>query len=75
MQDLKPCPFCGRNVELEEREFDDFAGSLYTNTMSMIECEECGIAMKRYPKCGYGTTEEQKKELINAWNRRAGEPG
>ena len=74
MPDLKPCPFCGSNVELEEREFDDFAGSSFTNTMSMIECGECGIAMKRYPKRGYGTTEEQKKDLINSWNRRAGDP-
>ena len=71
MAELKPCPFCGSNVKLEDRAFDDFAGNSFTNTMSIIECSACGIAMKRYPKLGYGTTEEQKNDLINAWNRRA----
>lgn len=70
MVDLRPCPFCGNNVRLEDREFDDFAGSYFTNTMFVIECEKCGISMKRYPKRGYGTTDEQKQDLINLWNRR-----
>ena len=26
--------------------------------------------MKRYPKRGYGATDEQKQDLINSWNRR-----
>ena len=67
---LKRCPFCGNRVKLEDREFDDFAGNSFTNTMSIIECKRCGISMKRYPKQGYGTTEEQKQDLINSWNRR-----
>lgn len=71
MIDLKPCPFCGNNVRLEDREFDDFAGNFFTNTMLVIECKKCGISMKRYPKRGYGTTDEQKQDLINSWNKRA----
>ena len=70
MSELKPCPFCGNNVRLEDMEFDDFAGNFFTNTMLVIECEKCGISMKKYPKRGYGTTDEQKKDLINSWNRR-----
>ena len=67
---LKRCPFCGNRVKLEDREFDDFAGNSFTNTMSIIECKRCGISMKRYPKQGYRTTEEQKEDLINSWHRR-----
>ena len=70
MVDLRPCPFCGNNVRLEDREFDDFAGNFFTNTMSVIECKKCGISMKRHPKRGYGITDEQKQDLINSWNRR-----
>jgi len=70
MSELKPCPFCGNNVRLEDREFDDFAGNFFTNTMLVIECKKCEISMKRYPKRGYGTTDEQKQDLINSWNRR-----
>ena len=71
MIDLKPCPFCGGKVELDNhRSFEDFAGNSFTNYISIIECKECGIAMKRYPKFGYGTTDEQRKDLIDSWNKR-----
>lgn len=70
MTELKPCPFCGRKVKLEDREFDDYAGSSFTNDYSIIECKSCGISMKAYPKKGYGTTKEQKQRLVKKWNRR-----
>ena len=70
MMELKPCPFCGRKVKLENREFDDYAGNYFTNDYSIIECKSCDISMTAYPKRGYGTTEDQKQELIARWNKR-----
>ena len=71
-QGLKSCPFCGCKVELEDREFEDYAGNSFPNTMSVIECKNCGISMKAIPKAGYGTTKDQKENLIRAWNARKG---
>lgn len=73
MKKLKPCPFCGREVKLDEVEFEDYAGNSFTNSCSVIGCAQCGISMAAYPKKGYGTTEKQKEGLIKRWNRRANE--
>ena len=73
MTELKPCPFCGNKVKLEEREFDDYAGNSFTNDFAIIECKKCGISMSAYPKRGYGATKEQKAGLVRRWNKRAGE--
>ena len=71
IEKVKPCPFCGSAVELAEREYAEYAGNYFTNCFSIIECKNCGIAMKVYPKNTYGTTREQKEELVKKWNRRA----
>jgi len=70
MRKLKPCPFCGNDVQLKDKEFEDFSGNYFTNSFSIIECELCGIKMTEYPKKGYGTTEEQKQKLSERWNKR-----
>ena len=70
MTELKPCPFCGCAVKLDNnREFEDFAGNSFINSFSVIECANCGVSRKAYPKLGYGTTEEQRRKLVEEWNR------
>ena len=59
MPELKPCPFCGREVQIfsiprAKRPFDPKADKWY------IQCKSC--------KCGMGRT--RKHNLIKAWNRR-----
>lgn len=64
MADLKPCPFCGREVKLSGGPEDwkptfydpDSGGDPYT-----INCE-CG--------CSFGFFDDAE-ELIRRWNRRA----
>ena len=41
MNELKPCPFCGGAVKLDDdREFEDYAGNSFTNSFSIIECKD-----------------------------------
>lgn len=76
MSELKPCPFCGGVVKLDNnRAFNDYAGNFFENSYSIIECKRCGIAMKVYPKRGYGTTKEQRLALVKKWNSRAQKGG
>lgn len=59
MKEPKPCPFCGgTQVEIVAVFPDEF----------VIVCEDCGIAVlpANGMRCGLD-------ELIERWNRRAGE--
>jgi Lar family restriction alleviation protein len=58
MDELKRCPFCGGEAEIEE-----VPGSPYTNESYAWACG-C-------KKCNIGWYKESKPEAIAAWNRRA----
>ena len=59
---LKPCPFCGGKVNLEE--FDDEA--------YMITCDNCHSATSFGIVFEDGTAgDATKEETVTAWNRRA----
>lgn len=55
---LKPCPFCGAEVELYGDCYDAYAG----RWTFWVACEECGC---RIPGCS------SKGVVIEAWNTRA----
>lgn len=60
---LKPCPFCGGKIKLDE---DDFY---------MFCCDKCGAGITFAKELEDGTaTDCNKKESIEKWNRRANEP-
>ena len=60
MEKLKPCPFCGGKIKLDE---DDFY---------MFCCDKCGAGITFAKKLEDGTaTDCSKKESIEKWNRRA----
>ena len=56
-QELKPCPFCGRDVDLVDKTPDL---RLY------VVCRWCGVSM-----CD--TFEDGVEALVKAWNKREGE--
>lgn len=63
MAELKPCPFCGRQrVDLVVDSYHGWPN--YERTYKII-CMSCSAQL-------YG---ENAEELIDAWNRRAGEDG
>ncbi len=65
MMDIKPCPFCGG--EVEERGGQCNYGK---KTMTLdLKCEECGTIFKfksKWSTIPYG-------EAVAAWNRRVGD--
>ena len=67
---LKPCPFCGGNAAIIWR-----ADSRYPNRYSVGCVDSKGKCIVR-PSVSYGdgVPIEEIPELIDAWNKRAGEP-
>lgn len=60
MDKLKPCPFCGDKAILRNR-----AASFYTNDRYYAaKCISCGAMVGE---------SDNKKEVVEAWNRRAGD--
>lgn len=68
MEQLKPCPFCGRTNKLIIHEMsqrlDDTDMKQYT-----VVCNASGDNTGCGANCGYGHF--TKQEAIEAWNRRA----
>jgi Lar family restriction alleviation protein len=65
--DLKPCPFCGFNVESEESYKDPVkpdSGMFLDETIYVIACPDCGAGVAP------GSTLE---EAVQNWNKRAGQ--
>ena len=57
--ELKPCPFCGGTIKLDE---DDFY---------MFCCDKCGAGITFAKELEDGTaTDCTKEESIEKWNRR-----
>ena len=62
-EELKPCPFCGGKIKLDE---DDFY---------MFCCDKCGAGITFAKELEDGTaTDCNKKESIEKWSGRANEP-
>ena len=72
MSDLKPCPFCGNEVEVEKIPLWYGNGHGYKDCYEFkIRCKKCGCRVDQ-PKNDsvYRSEEEAKKNAIEAWNRR-----
>ena len=78
-KELKPCPFCGAEVELEEiplwqgSRFDPRVYRGYHGCYEYkIRCKKCG-AQPSYPQNDtvYRSKNEAIENVIKVWNRRA----
>ena len=69
---IKPCPFCGNDVYLQERPLWSEGGHGYYGCYEYkIECEECGCKIWcDHNNTIYNTDEIAKDNMIKAWNRR-----
>lgn len=65
-KELKPCPFCGKNANVEKDE------GLFGNKYLFVRCACCGTrTSEKYANLEYCAVEE----VIRAWNKRPeGEP-
>lgn len=64
MQELKPCPFCGRKPSRVREHYVVYTTLIYYS----VECKAPNTKCKVKPKTGFFKSEE---EAIDAWNRRA----
>ena len=78
MSELKPCPFCGADVDIEKSMLSIVAPNINdVKVIWTISCPNCWTSNKResrYRVNENGTVSEcweGRKELIEAWNRRA----
>lgn len=74
MNNLKPCPFCGSEVELEKNPLWYGNGRGYKDCYEfVIRCKKCGCRVDQ-PKNDsvYRSEEKAKENAIEAWNRRMG---
>ena len=72
MEKLKPCPFCGNEVEVEKIPLWSGNGRGYSGCYEFrIKCENCGGTVDQ-PKNDsiYRSEEESRENAIKAWNRR-----
>ncbi len=73
MAELKPCPFCGGSVMIAKGGFDGNTWWFVTRSTAENKCT-CRVFMESEDFFYTAPIEEQrmrKKELIEAWNRRA----
>ena len=70
---LKPCPFCGSEVELEKIPLWYGNGRGYKDCYEFkIRCKKCGCRVDQPENDSiYRSEEKAKKNAIEAWNRRA----
>ena len=67
MSELKSCPFCGASIDIWEHKYPN--GETFFEPLGW---HDEGCILDHVLWCGDYTTET---ELIEAWNRRAGEDG
>ena len=68
MTGMKPCPFCGSEVEIKKLPLRGYDGCYEFK----IQCEKCGCRVNHSitNSVVYRTEETAKKKAIEAWNRR-----
>lgn len=59
-RELKPCPFCGKDVEVKRYKANG-------NDWWYVACNHCMISIDPL----FWNTNRTKKEIIEIWNRRA----
>ena len=66
--ELKPCPFCGGDAEIVERDVEPQQDSWYGKTLAIFaKCKTCGACLfDDYFHDGFGTNDA----AAAAWNRR-----
>lgn len=72
MKELKPCPFCGRQVQIEE--FVENEPVTFADCGFQVGCDKCKVVFRAHTRQLPGFNEKEdakaKSRLIARWNRR-----
>ena len=77
MDTIKPCPFCGSEVELRKdpmwHTYNGVTHGYVGSYVYILECGNCGCILKGARNSTiYASDKEAKEATINAWNTRKG---
>ena len=61
-KELKPCPFCGGEAQINER----YRSGTANRKMYWVNCKACGISQQNTNVSGY----RYQSKAIDRWNRR-----
>lgn len=69
--DLKPCPFCGGDAELDtQRAYRELVSGKIAHSVA-VYCRVCNADMSVDPdECFAGDASIARAEMIDAWNNR-----
>lgn len=69
MNQLKPCPFCGGNAEMDTRQsYAQFPPNGRTGTRIVVYCCDCGADIG---VCREDVPDVSAEEVAESWNRRS----
>lgn len=73
-KEIKPCPFCGNDVEIDEVPLWHGTHGYFGCYEYKIRCNVCGCSLQ-YERNDtiYRSKNEAKDNVIEAWNKRTGE--
>ena len=75
MRDLKPCPFCGHLPRTEIQVAEKY--HLDDHVDFCIHCPECGttktVRLNIQVYCDFSDVVKKMDEVVEVWNRRAGD--
>lgn len=74
-EELKPCPFCGSDVEMKKIPLWHGGHGYYNCYEFKVVCEKCGCTLNyEYADTIYRSEEEAISNVVKAWNGRKNEP-
>ena len=71
MEELKPCPFCGKEPKVKRERGNEYTG--YAESVTISCCAGMTCSDDRDKNGGYPVDGTAMKKVVKAWNTRNGQ--